>query len=130
MILAAFVFALVGANRLLQSQNPEYAFGELGVYSCPSGFETISCKSECRTAVAFAKLFGLEECGADGVDCKDKKNLGNRRGVCMGVNMSAAKPKLFVAKRKKFKANSRLLCKNVQPPVTTTTAMPCLDVPA
>jgi len=131
MIIPVFLFAVIGANRLLQtSDSPEFAFGELGEYSCPAGYETITRRSQCREAIAYAKIFGLEECGNEGIECKDKKNLGRKRGVCMGIDMTVDKPKLFVTKKKKFKSNSRLLCKNVMPPPTTTTAVPCLDLDA
>lgn len=110
------LFIAAFSSRLLSASQPlKYAFSELGVQTCPEGYIPITTREDCRMAVAFAKLQGLEECGLEDVECKDKKNMGRegKKASCMGVDMTVKKPKFFVAKNKNFNANSRLLCQMI-----------------
>lgn len=62
----------------------------------------------------FVKMHGLEECGLENVECKDKKNLSQKKNsACMGVDMSLARPKIYVAKKKHFNEKSRYICKAI-----------------
>lgn len=127
-VFAAFLLCSATANRLLQtSQGHTFAFSALGEFECPSGFEPVTQREECRQAIAYAKCFGLEECGLEGVECKDKRNLGRKRGYCMGRDMTVPKPKIYVSKARKFRSTSRLLCKKVEVDTTTSPPGPCVD---
>lgn len=104
------------SNRILHliENHDSFAFGELGDANCPEGYMQITERSECRMGAAFVKMHGLEECGNDNVECKDKKNLSRfGKASCMGLDMLAPKPKIYVEKNRAFTQNSRLICKAI-----------------
>jgi len=115
----SLVSATLG-NRMLHmtTDSEKFVFSELGNPNCPEGYEKIYTREICRCATQMVKMYGMEECGLENVECKDKKNWSRekKRFACMGLDMTVPKPKIYVGKEQKFNSNSRYICqKNYVP---------------